>query len=342
MMRKLLVTLATVSTFNAGIYGHSGHGEPTSDAASVTDKAQTGSGALKFESIANWCQLPDGKPIGNTHGQIVIDQAGLIYFNTDTDRSILVYKPDGSFVKSIAGEYPGIHGMQLRQENGEEFIYAAHLKGSQILKLRLDGSLVWKKGYPEESGKYKNAGQYKPTGIAVADNGDIYVADGYGQNWVHQYRNDGTYVKSFGGRGKEPGQFVTCHGIAVDTRGPSPLLLISDRENRRLQHFDLDGNFVAVVIEGLRRPCSVSIQGDLVAIAELEARVTILDKNNKIATHLGDNPNKAHWAKNGVPVGEWTNGIFTAPHGVCMDKDRNVYVMDWNASGRISKLKPLP
>jgi len=321
---------------------HPGHGgEPTGDGTSVTDRVVTGSGRLQYESVPNWCRLPEDKPIGNTHGQMVVDKAGLIYVNTDTPRSILVYNPDGTFLRSIAGEFPAIHGMVIREENGEEFIYAAHLRGAQALKLRLDGSVVWTIPWPEASGKYTSKDQYKPTGIAVGPNGDIYIADGYGQNWIHHYRADQTYVGSFGGRGKEPGRFTTCHGIALDNRGPMPLLLICDRENRRLQHFDLDGNFVAVIAENLRRPCSVSFFGDYVAVAELEARVTVLGADNQVVTHLGDNPNKAHWAKNGVPVNEWVDGIFTAPHSVLFDKEMNLFVMDWNASGRISKLHPV-
>ena len=77
------------------------------------------------------------------------------------------------------------------------------------------------------------------------------------------------------------------------------------------------------------------------AVAELEARVTILDGQNKQVAHLGDNPKKEHWANFNVPSAEWQVGIFTAPHGVSFDRQGNVYVMDWNSSGRVSKFKPV-
>ena len=113
-----------------------------------------------------------------------------------------------------------------------------------------------------------------------------------------------------------------------------------DRENRRLQHFDLDGNFVAVVTEGLRRPCAVSFGPDgRVAVAELEARVTILDGANRQVAHLGDNPERGQWANYNVAPADWKPGLFTAPHGVSFDGEGNLYVMDWNASGRVSKLQ---
>ena len=93
-----------------------------------------------------------------------------------------------------------------------------------------------------------------------------------------------------------------------------------------------------VLATGLRRPCHVDFFGDLTVVAELEARVTILDKNFKVLTHLGDNPDQSQWAKNPVPPAQWQEGVFTAPHGVCFDASGDLYVMDWNRSGRISKL----
>ncbi|MGH2551718.1 MAG: 6-bladed beta-propeller, partial [Thermomicrobiales bacterium] len=155
---------------------------------------------------------------------------------------------------------------------------------------------------------------------------------------VHQWDKNQKYIRSFGGPGKEPGKFTTCHGIGLDTRSGKPLLLICDRENRRLQHFDLDGNFVAVITEGLRRPCSVSFNGNRVAIAELEGRVAIIDETNKVVSAIGDNPDKSQWAKFPATPEEMKEGVFTAPHGVSFDAEGNLYVMDWNKTGRVSKL----
>lgn len=297
-----------------------------------------GTAPFEFEPVPGWCQLPDEKPLGNTHGTIVVDDEGLIYYNTDTSRSIMVHRPDGTFVRALAPRHPGIHGMVLRREGDQSYIYAAHLHGKQVLKLRLDGTLVWAIGVPMESGKYPDPERYNPTGVAVGPDGRIFVADGYGAQWVHVFEPDLTYVKSFGGPGTEPGKFQTCHGIALDTRGDAPVLLVCDRENRRLQRFDLDGHHIDVPIEGLRRPCSVAFMGDAVAIAELEGRVTVVDRDFNVLAHIGDNPRHDEWAKNGVPPEKWVDGVFTAPHGVCFDTAGNLFVMDWNASGRISKL----
>lgn len=312
------------------------------DAKCVTEKVRAGSGANTYESVPNWCQIPGGKPdLGSpTHGGVVVDKQGNIYFSMDGGpHGILVYTPDGKQVRAFADKFVGIHGMCLNEETGEQFLYGAHLAGKQAVKMKLDGTVVWTIGFPTESGKYTDRKQYNPTAIAVGPNGHVYICDGYGLSWIHEYDENQKYVRSFGGKGKEPGKFQTCHGIILDQRGPKPLLLICDRENRRLQHFDLDGNFVAVVTEGLHRPCSLSILDKKVAVAELEGRVSILDENNKVVAVIGDAPDKRPVATNKVPPADWKDGIFNAPHGVSFDKDANLYVEDWNTSGRIGKFE---
>jgi hypothetical protein len=341
-LKAIWLPLAAALVLAPAAHGHDGddHAQPAPrDARGVTEEVIAGEGANTYQSVPNWCQMPaDRKNLGATHGGVVVDKAGSIYFSMDQGpQGILVYGADGKMQRGFAEKFIGMHGLCLNEEDGVEYIYAAHLAGKQAVKMTTDGKVIWTIPIPMESGKYKEAKQYNPTGIAVGPDGTVYVADGYGQNWVHVFDKNQKYVKSFGGKGKEPGQFTTCHGIALDKRGPKPLLLVCDRENRRLQHFDLDGNFVAVVTENLRRPCSISFHGDHVAIAELEGRVAIIDGANKVVAALGDNPERKQWATNRNPPEVWKEGIFNAPHGISYDHDGNIYVEDWNTSGRLYK-----
>ncbi len=292
-------------------------------------RARTGSGAWTFEAIAGW-----GAGLsGPTHGGVALDKAGNVYVSTDSEKAIHVFAPDGTLLRTMASPFRAIHQMVMNDEGGTEFLYGAHLPGHQAVKLALDGTVVWTLGAPMESGKYRSADQMNPTAVAVASDGSVFIADGYATSFIHKFDRERKYVKSFGG----PGQLNGCHSIAIDRRGAAPLLLVCDRENRRLVHYDLDGNFVAVLATGLRRPSSIAFFGGFVAIAELEARVVILDKHHEIVAVLGDNPNRGEWANYGVPRTAWKDAIFTAPHGLRFDPAGNLYVQDWNETGRVRK-----
>ncbi|MFN0009799.1 MAG: 6-bladed beta-propeller [Planctomycetota bacterium] len=309
------------------------------DARAITESVRTGEGDWTFESVAGWAKIPEGKTYGPTHGGVAVTKSGEIFTATDGPEGIAVFAPDGTLARTVGKEFSGCHSLLVREEGGEEFLYAAHLRGHQVVKLRLDGTAVWTLGAPMESKAYESPEKFQPTSVAVAPDGTIFVADGYGTSLIHLFDAQRKWVKSFAGAGTEDGKVQTCHGIAIDARGKTPLLLVCDRENRRLVRFDLAGKFVDTFAEDLRRPCAVSFLGDAVAVAELAGRVTILDGRGKVLAHLGDNPDESQRANFGVPPASWKDGIFTAPHGLAFDGEGDLLVQDWNQSGRISKLR---
>jgi hypothetical protein len=89
----------------------------------------------------------------------------------------------------------------------------------------------------------------------------------------------------------------------------------------------------------LRRPCQVSFHGDYALVSELEGRATILDRDNVPVAFLGDNPRHSQWANYAVQPREIVPACFSAAHGCYIDSDANVYVSDWNQSGRVTKLE---
>ena len=295
----------------------------------------------KYKLVENWCKPPAGKKtIGNSHGEIRLDKAGNVYVSTETeDGAIQVYAQDGTFVRSIANDYPGIHGFVIHEDEGEEFIYAAHLKGSQVLKMRLDGTVVLKipkSSFPEDklgkekkrrkkkgkkNEKKKRGTRLKVTSVDVAPNGDIYAVDGYGKDFIHRFDKTGKHIASFGGRG-EPYKLKNCHKIFIDPRFSPARLLLCDRVNLRLVHLDLEGNLLGEAARDLRRPSSATFFGDWVAIAEIAGRVSILDKAGKTLATLGTNETKGQINTNRVKPEQWKPGVFTAPHGIAFATPR--------------------
>jgi len=293
---------------------------------------------LKYTVVPNFFEHePDGKALGPCHGGVVIDQAGRIYVTTDTERGIVVYSPAGKFLHAFGPTK--IHGLEIRKEKGTEYIYAARPSEHEVLKLTLDGKTEWTIRAPMESGIFKEEKGFNPCAVTVAPDGSIFVADGYGSNFVLKFDEDRKFVKAFGGPGEEEGKFKTCHGIGLDTRSGKPLLLVCNRNNNRVEHWDLDGNFVRVIQKDLRMPAAVHIRGNYAIFPELQGRVTVLDKEGNIVAQVGDNPTASQRANFGLPPDQWSEGICNSPHGASMDNEGNLIVSEWSKFGHMHKFK---
>jgi hypothetical protein len=291
---------------------------------------------LKYSIVPNFFEeKPDNQQLGPCHGGAVIDKAGNIYVTTDTKRGIVVFSSKGKFLRTVGPTR--IHALELREENGVEHIYAARPSDHEVVKLTLDGEQEWAIHFPPEAGIYKDAKGFNPCAVTMAPDGSIFVADGYGANYVLKFDKDRKFVKAFGGKGAEEGKFNTCHGIALDTRQGKPLLFVCNRNNNRVEYWDLDGNFVKVIQKDLRMPAAVHIRGDLALIPELQGRVTVLNKDGSIAAQLGDNPNEKQRANFGLPTDQWKEGICNSPHGGSIDKDGNLIVTEWSQFGHLHK-----
>lgn len=302
--------------------------------------ATLGSGHHVYEFVPDWGTLPNGSHWGYTHG-VVIDSQQRIFIHNRSKDAVAIFDADGKFIKSWGPDFEkGAHGMLLQKEGRTEYLYLADPERHLVAKTTLDGERIWTLGCPKECSAYEREEQYKPTNIAVASNGDIYVADGYGLSWIHQYNAKAEYVRSWGGKGKEAGQMDCPHGISIDSRGSQPIIVVADRTNQRLQNFSLKGEHLGFVTDELRRPCHFDQKNGELLIPDLWGRLTIFDKNNKLITHLGDNPEI--WKTKGwpnVPHEMRVTGKFVSPHAACWDAQGNIYVVEWIPDGRVTKLR---
>lgn len=319
-----------------------------------------GSGDHVFEAHHDFYQLP-----GEFHWQIThnvaIDSNGHVYVIHEGDASktdhpaIFVFDADGRYVKSFGKQFQGGgHGLEIRKEGSEEFLYVTAYQALKFIqKLTLGGEIVWTKFAPMESGRYaageatnpkKEWGRdrFMPTNYGFLADGSFFMADGYGSHAIHHYDIDGNYKKTIGKSGNADGEFNLPHGLCVDDRSGTELLAVADRANHRLQWLTVDGQHVRTQNDFIL-PANLEIQGNLMLVPELKARITLLDKDNNVAARLGGDPEwqaKVVADKNAMrrDPATWEDGQFIHPHDACFDADGNILVAEWVSTGRVSKL----
>jgi len=301
----------------------------------------------KYTLVPDFIQPQEGrKTIGNGHGEIAVDSAGLIYVSVqEKDAGLQVYGADGKFVKAL--KLPSsLHGFVIRKTDEGEFIFATVLNEQRLIKCKLDGTIVMEikpEDFPAAQGKAKakdgkEVNALKLTSCDVAANGDIYVVDGYGKSWVFQFDKAGKFKQVFGGpTQKVDGKgFANTHKVFVDNRFSPARLLCLDRGNNRMFHLDLDGTHPQMIADkGLRNPSSASFHGDLMCVAEIAGRVSVWNKEGKLVAELGANDTKGQTNTPGVKPEAWRTGIVTSPHGITFDAKGNILETEWNQFGRV-------
>jgi len=313
-------------------------------AAPESPRLMLGSGEHRYEWVPDWLTPPPHILFGDTQG-VAQDAKGRIYIShtvhpeSKCDDAIAVFDKNGKFLTSWGSRFKGGgHGLDIRKEGHHEYLYHCDTAHRQVVKTDLDGKVIWEMGQPAEARVYKPGDPFIPTNVALAPNGDFYVTDGYGSDWIHQFDLAGEYIRTFGGKGKEPGKVLNAHGIWVDTRGSEPLLVVADRANARLQYFSLDGEHVKFVTEGMRQPCHFHTQGELMLIPDLKSVVTILDGQNEVVTALGDGDPSG---LRGHPRSEFIPGKFIHPHSAKFLHNGDILVVEWVPVGRVTLLRKI-
>jgi peptidylamidoglycolate lyase len=289
-------------------------------------------------------------PVKDCHEMVQDKKGRIILLTNETKNNVLIYDRSGKLLSSWGAEYPGAHGLTLFNENGDDVLFICDNNRHQVIKTTIDGKVLMTLDYPKETGQYTKAEEYVPTETAIATNGDIYVVDGYGKDFVIQYNHKGEYIRHFGGRGTEEKYLKNAHGVCVDTRNKkNPVLIVTSREQNCFKRYSMTGEFIDTISLPGAWVCRPVIKGDHLYAAVLQSSsnpwkqsgfVTILDKNNKVVSNLAGNEPVY---KDGKPEEMFqTNKIFQYPHDVCVDDEENIYVAQWNSGKEYPyKLEPV-
>lgn len=305
----------------------------TGNAATVV-----GAGVFRYRVAPNWPTLPSGWDLVEVTA-VATDARGRVYVFNRGEHPVAIFSPAGDFISSWGeGVFARPHGITI---GADDAVYCVDDLDHTVKKFSLDGRLLLKLG---TSGRFSDTGATTvdfrniqrvgppfnfPTNLAVSPNGDLYVADGYGNARIHRFSPDGKLLQSWGEPGNGPGEFHVPHGIAIDRDG---MVYVADRENSRVQIFSADGQYMTEW-NGIARPCQVFIDNDQnVFVAELGYRAGMWPGTHpptpdatggRMSIFNRQGQLQARWGGGDNPCAP---GDFFAPHDVSVDSCGDVYV----------------
>jgi len=258
-------------------------------------------GDRRYAVHRKWAKLPKGESFGFL-SDLAVDGEGRVHVaQRGTDRPVLVFGRNGKLIGSWGeGALAEPHYINAGKDGT---MLVADRDAHQVLRFDKAGKLVQalgKRHWPSLDAPFNH-----PTAAAEAPDGEIYVADGYGNSSVHRFAADGSLIRTWGGQGSGPGAFTTPHAIAVDRRGR---VLVGDRENNRVQVFDRAGTYLAEWGD-FYHPMQIWIDDrDLVFVTDQIPRISLLTLDGKLVGRC--------------------RGAINGAHGLCGDAQGNLYLSE--------------
>ena len=313
---------------------------------SVKNSPVYGHNNMTYTLNTEWGNLnPSQTPVNDCHEMVQDSKGRIVLLTNETKNNVIVYNTSGKLIESWGHQFPGAHGLTIQHNGNEDFLFITDTDKHQVYKTSMDGNVLLTINAPKDIPAYQKPEAFVPTETTVLDNGEFYIADGYGAQHILHYDEKGNLKNAFGGRGEGDAHFDNAHGICVDKRNGTPTLLITDRTRNAFKRFSLDGKLIEVIHLPGACMCRPVIKGDHLYAAVLRSPsldnektgfITILDKNNKVVSNLGGS---APQYIGGVlqPMSQ-ADKILIHPHDVCVDNEGSIYVAQW-ASGKVYPYK---
>jgi DNA-binding beta-propeller fold protein YncE len=267
---------------------------------------------LNYEAVPDFFQLPPSEHFVEVAG-VAVNSKGHIYVFHRGKHPLMEFDTSGKFLRSIADDlFVTAHMVRL---DADDNIWTTDVGAHVVLKLSPEGRVLLSLGRmrtPGDDVLHFN----QPTDIAFDHEGNIYVADGEGNSRVLKFNKYGNVLLGWGMKGSGPGQFDLPHSIAID----GDLVYVGDRENARIQIFDLSGRYIREWKPG--NPYGLVIAPDhfIYMSDAIAGRILKINRDGRIVGVLeGPAPDK---------------GRHFDPHSLAIDKDGSIFtaeVMPWRA-----------
>lgn len=305
--------------------------------------------APRYTLQPDWEQLPEGWTHPDVAG-VAVDSQDRVYLFCRAEHPVVVYDRNGRFLTDWDHQkhlFQRAHGITIGPDDS---VYLTDDLDHTVRKFTRDGQLVFTLGVPGQAADTGYTGGRletitrggppfnRPTNVAVAANGDLYITDGYGNARVHQFNADGQLVRSWGAPGASAGQFNLPHGVAVLGDGR---VLVADRENDRIQVFSPEGDFLAEWGDAIQRPTAIASDGrghlfvsslpwwpsDHNPPAECR-RLGAINQDRSGHVSILDAESGRVLARWGDSLAPDAPGGFAAAHGIAVDSTGRVYVAE--------------
>ncbi len=307
-----------------------------------------GQGDFRYRVVPNWGkEALDSVRIKNGHG-ILVDRSGRIVFLTDdAANNVIVLNREGKLIETWTARMPGAHGLTSTIDGDQENIFITDTALHEVRKLSLRGEEILQLPWPEKSGLYRTAAEYRPSKVLMSPlGGEFFVFDGYGKDYVHHYRSDGSLIRSWGGdrgEGESRLSHFGPHGGIIDTRvAEHPVMLICMSDRREVKRFTLEGKYIDKFAMPGGNPRDAVLFGQYLIIPHLSddwpadrnapGFISVLDRNNRVISNVGGTP--AEYSKEGIlqPMKSIVSP-FVHPHAVALDAEGNMYVAQFASPG---------
>ena len=291
---------------------------------------------LPYEALEEWERLPDGMTLHETPGVSVAPDGTVWLLTKNPKNPVIALDSDGNFLRTFgAGTFTDATHAILAAHDG--YLYCADEGAHTITKWTTGGELLMTIGTPgRPAPKFSGQPFNSPTDIAIAEDGTIFISDGYGNARIHKYSPSGERLLSWGEPGVDAGQFLCPHNIGL--RGDR--LYVADREALRVQVFDLDGNHIATW-NNIHRPCALTVgpEGNIY-IGELCGVPLTVDAPGVGHRISVLSPDGELLGRYGAPEAGEGPGQFIAPHGIGVADNGDVYVGEMSFTMLGSRLDP--
>ncbi|MEM9329519.1 MAG: 6-bladed beta-propeller [Bacteroidota bacterium] len=324
------------------------------------DNTIIGHGAYRYRINRDWAKMSLlHHPLLNCHEMIMDSKERLVMIGDHTQNNVLIFDKSGNLLNSWGTAYPGGHGIALSPEGEEDFLFLTdsgwylnqqgqwiHHNG-RVTKASIEGKVIFDIGHPQTIGVYEPGTLFCPTEVAIGPNGDLYVADGYGADYVLQYDAQGRYIRHWGGHDNADDNYnlQNAHGVAIDQRDPdNPLVVCTSRSENCFKFFTLEGHYVKTVSLPNMYVCRAVFDGSNLYAGVCWSKpkggqfdwrahtgfITVLEGDTVVSNPGGTAPTY----EDGVlqPSYQDENKPIFHGHDVCVDEDKNLYVCQWNAN----------